>query len=244
MDLRDNISERRRASNLTQEDVASRLGVSRQTIGKWESGKATPELDKLVALCDLLGCSLDELVGRAESEHEAESDVSIPNEEAANDSHENSAAEMASPDLPVEEESLRHGTATRYAAILAAGVWLVVASIGLLALLLGPSSVENVEVRRIVPVVAALGVGFGVVLIVAAQLYKAKCMQSGATEASMARRARVIAVIALAVIVAAVCALVALAPEMRTTAFICIEVAALAAWPIVFAVALAIDSRR
>ncbi len=100
MDLRDNISERRRASNLTQEDVASRLGVSRQTIGKWESGKATPELDKLVALCDLLGCSLDELVGRAESEHEAESDVSIPNEEAANDSHENSAAEMASPDLP------------------------------------------------------------------------------------------------------------------------------------------------
>ena len=230
MDLRDNISERRRASNLTQEDVASRLGVSRQTIGKWESGKATPELDKLVALCDLLGCSLDELVGRAESEHEAESDVSIPNEEAANDSHENSAAEMASPDLPVEEESLRHGTATRYAAILAAGGW--------------PSSVENVEVRRIVPVVAALGVGFGVVLIVAAQLYKAKCMQSGATEASMARRARVIAVIALAVIVAAVCALVALAPEMRTTAFICIEVAALAAWPIVFAVALAIDSRR
>lgn len=53
MDLRDNISERRRTSGLTQEDVASRLGVSRQTVGKWESGRATPELEKLIALCDL-----------------------------------------------------------------------------------------------------------------------------------------------------------------------------------------------
>lgn len=244
MDLRDNISERRRAANLTQEDVASKLGVSRQTVGKWESGRATPELDKLVALCDLLECSLDELVGRAESENNTESDVAIPDEEVADDSHESGVEEMAAPDLPVEEVTSRLGTATRYAALLAAGVWLVAASVGLLALLLGPSSVENVEVRMIVPIAAALGVGFGTVLIVAAQLYKARSMQSGATEASMARQARIIAVIALAVIVAAVCALVALAPGMRTTTFICMEVAALAAWPIVFGVTLTIDSRR
>ena len=62
MDLRNNISERRRAGGLTQEDVASSLGVSRQTVGKWESGRAIPELEKLIALCDLLGCSLDELL--------------------------------------------------------------------------------------------------------------------------------------------------------------------------------------
>lgn len=68
MNLRENISERRRAVGLTQEEVATRLGVSRQTVGKWESGRATPELEKLVALCDLFGCSLDELAGRAESE--------------------------------------------------------------------------------------------------------------------------------------------------------------------------------
>ncbi|MDO4850869.1 MAG: DUF4417 domain-containing protein [Actinomycetota bacterium] len=54
--------------SLTQEDVASKLGVSRQTVGKWESGRATPELEKLIALCDLLGCTLDELVGRTEAE--------------------------------------------------------------------------------------------------------------------------------------------------------------------------------
>ncbi|KAB8294328.1 XRE family transcriptional regulator [Bifidobacterium avesanii] len=38
------------------------LGVSRQAISKWESEKAYPEMDKLLAICDLFGCTLDDLV--------------------------------------------------------------------------------------------------------------------------------------------------------------------------------------
>ena len=38
------------------------LGVSRQAISKWESGKAYPEMDKLLMICDLFGCTLDDLV--------------------------------------------------------------------------------------------------------------------------------------------------------------------------------------
>ena len=38
------------------------LGVSRQAISKWESGKAYPEMDKLLMMCDLFGCTLDDLV--------------------------------------------------------------------------------------------------------------------------------------------------------------------------------------
>lgn len=172
MDLRDNISQRRRATGLTQEDVASRLGVSRQTVGKWESGRATPELEKLVTLCDLFGCSLDELVGRVESEHGTEADTAMLDGDVANKSVLNGISVFASPNLPAEEVPLPNGLATRYAAILAAGIWVTTASIGLPSLLFGPSSVENVEVRRIVTVAAALGVCFGVSLVIVAQLYK------------------------------------------------------------------------
>ena len=38
------------------------LGVSRQAISKWESEKAYPEMDKLLMICDLFGCTLDDLV--------------------------------------------------------------------------------------------------------------------------------------------------------------------------------------
>ena len=38
------------------------VGVSRQAVSKWESDKAYPEMDKLLAICDLFGCTLDDLV--------------------------------------------------------------------------------------------------------------------------------------------------------------------------------------
>lgn len=43
------------------------MNVSRQTVSKWESGSAYPETDKLITLCDMFGCTLDELLrGNAE----------------------------------------------------------------------------------------------------------------------------------------------------------------------------------
>lgn len=54
--------ELRRREGLSQEQLADRLGVTRQSVSKWESGTAVPELTKLVALSDLFSVSVDYLV--------------------------------------------------------------------------------------------------------------------------------------------------------------------------------------
>ncbi len=54
--------ELRRKEGLSQEQLADRLGVTRQSVSKWESGAAVPELSKLVALSDLFSVSVDYLV--------------------------------------------------------------------------------------------------------------------------------------------------------------------------------------
>lgn len=53
---------RRRNNGMTQEKLAQRMGVSRQTISKWESGEAYPEVGNLMELCEIFSCKLDELL--------------------------------------------------------------------------------------------------------------------------------------------------------------------------------------
>ena len=48
--------------NMTQEKLAERMNVSRQTVSKWENGEAYPELDKLLELSSLFSCTLDTLL--------------------------------------------------------------------------------------------------------------------------------------------------------------------------------------
>lgn len=62
MSFRDNLQYLRAQRNMTQEQLAMLLGVSRQAISKWESDKAYPEMDKLLMICDLFGVTLDDLV--------------------------------------------------------------------------------------------------------------------------------------------------------------------------------------
>lgn len=62
MSFQKNLQTLRTGRNFTQERLAMLLGVSRQAISKWESGKAYPEMDKLLMICDLFGCTLDDLV--------------------------------------------------------------------------------------------------------------------------------------------------------------------------------------
>lgn len=52
---------RRMRSGMTQEDLAEKMGVSRQTISKWETGEAMPEMDKAMELCAFFSCTLDAL---------------------------------------------------------------------------------------------------------------------------------------------------------------------------------------
>lgn len=47
---------------MTQDELAEKVGVSRQTISKWEMDAAFPEMDKAIKLCDLFSCTLDGLI--------------------------------------------------------------------------------------------------------------------------------------------------------------------------------------
>ena len=60
--LKDNLVQLRKLLNMTQEDIADKVGVSRQTVAKWESGESVPDLEKSKLLADALGTSLDDLV--------------------------------------------------------------------------------------------------------------------------------------------------------------------------------------
>lgn len=62
MSFKENLQYLRGSCNMTQEQLAMLLGVSRQAISKWESEKAYPEMDKLLMLCDMFGVTLDDLV--------------------------------------------------------------------------------------------------------------------------------------------------------------------------------------
>lgn len=54
--------ELRRAKHLSQEDVAEKLNVTRQTVSKWETDQSTPDFDKIAPLCELYGITSDELL--------------------------------------------------------------------------------------------------------------------------------------------------------------------------------------
>ena len=65
----------RKEHNLSQEEVAEKLDVTRQTISKWENGSSMPDFDKIVPICELYGISTDELLkGKEESRAEVKSD--------------------------------------------------------------------------------------------------------------------------------------------------------------------------
>lgn len=138
MSFRANLQYLRAQRNLTQERLAMLLGVSRQAISKWESEKAYPEMDKLLMICDLFGCTLDDLVL---------GDVSRPaaSASAAGSSNVDSSAEAASPlaassktagiiapiaelaqDITGYDEHRR-----RFALLIAGGVAAIVAGVGI-----------------------------------------------------------------------------------------------------------------
>lgn len=67
MTLGETIRELRREKGLSQEQLAERTGLSRQTIYKWESGQAAPDLENLQTLAGALGTTVSRLLGEAPS---------------------------------------------------------------------------------------------------------------------------------------------------------------------------------
>ena len=66
------IRKLRRAKGLSQEDLAVRLHVVRQTVSKWENGRSVPDADVLIRMAEVLDVSVSELLGTGREEPDAE----------------------------------------------------------------------------------------------------------------------------------------------------------------------------
>lgn len=64
MNLGDNLKRIRKEHNLSQEELTEKLGVSRQSVSKWESKQAYPEMDKVLQLCKMFDLNIDELLNQ------------------------------------------------------------------------------------------------------------------------------------------------------------------------------------
>lgn len=62
MKLSENLKRIRKENNLSQEQLAEQLGVSRQSVSKWESGQSYPEMDKVLLICKFYNFNMDELM--------------------------------------------------------------------------------------------------------------------------------------------------------------------------------------
>ena len=58
----DNLLQLRKQLKMTQEELADRIGVSRQAIAKWENGETQPDIDRCRALAEVFGVTMDDLV--------------------------------------------------------------------------------------------------------------------------------------------------------------------------------------
>ena len=72
MSLSEKIIQLRKRNGWSQEELAERLNVSRQSVSKWESGQSVPELDKILQLSNLFGVTTDELIKGATGSSAAE----------------------------------------------------------------------------------------------------------------------------------------------------------------------------
>ena len=99
MTLGENIVRLRTQKNWSQGDLADALGISRQSVSKWETDASTPELDKLMKLSELFGVTLDALVRGEET----------PKAEAAGSAAQAAPASFAP--QPASEWEKRHTTA-------------------------------------------------------------------------------------------------------------------------------------
>ena len=59
--FKDNLVQMRKLKRLTQEEIAEKVGVTRQAVAKWEAGETIPDLEKCKILADLFEVSLDDL---------------------------------------------------------------------------------------------------------------------------------------------------------------------------------------
>ena len=123
MELYEKLYELRRASGMSQEELAEKLGVSRQAVSKWESGATQPELPKLIELSKIYQVSVDALLSLEHAKEQQDSSPAAPAAEGASqDAAEDTAA--AKPDFRTfcaEHKKSIGGAAVALAALIAVG---------------------------------------------------------------------------------------------------------------------------
>lgn len=62
MSFGENLQYLRKQKEITQEQLAEQLEVSRQSVSKWESGQSFPEMEKLLQICNMFHCNMDTLM--------------------------------------------------------------------------------------------------------------------------------------------------------------------------------------
>ena len=150
MTLGQKITNLRKARGMTQEELSESIGVTRQTISKWELDTSTPDLDYLCRLCDLFGVTADYLI-RPEKETVEPAPSAIPPSPPVPPS---APPPMPSSAPPVAPPSVHSISATRFAGWVLFILGLVLSQIALILTLLShDASVLWVEAA----VLAAIG---------------------------------------------------------------------------------------
>ena len=150
MSFRDNMQHLRATRNMTQEQLAMLLGVSRQSVSKWEAERAYPEMDKLLKMCVLFECTLDELVTGDLTGRPANGAASIP-------------PGKSQQDVTGYDQAMRV-----FAWKLPLGISVILASAALALLLSDPGLMPIAEVRSFASALVFVGAAVGLALILPA----------------------------------------------------------------------------
>jgi AbrB family looped-hinge helix DNA binding protein len=70
MGFAENLTELRKLNNYSQEELAERIGVSRQTLSKYETGESLPDIEKCRQLADVFSVTVDDLISYEKSDEE------------------------------------------------------------------------------------------------------------------------------------------------------------------------------
>ena len=77
MNFASNLQKLRKKENMSQEALAERLDVTRQSVSKWESGASYPEMDKLISICKIFNVDMDTLVNGDVLEEKTQEKLSL-----------------------------------------------------------------------------------------------------------------------------------------------------------------------
>lgn len=177
MRLSEKIMDLRKKSGWSQEELAERLGISRQSVSKWETGESVPDIDKIIRMSELWNVSTDYLLKEDESQ---QGDTSVPETETSqsSDTYRESSQSFAQ-DVYQEQNSSRsrrqvsRAEAEDFLALsreaaprIATGVLLCILS-PVCLLLLGVLSEESVIFENVALIPENVAGGIGLVVLLA-----------------------------------------------------------------------------